>query len=157
MSQLGFDQKEVNLENNFTKDSIPDGKYDCMIASAKDVQFDKGEAVVFNFVIGSGEHQGKTYEGFFAVHSVNDMQQEIARRMVVELGVACGIAQGDFQDTDQVLNKRITINLKTKKGYQNINYFESAVNAGETHTGFSDLESDTVEVKGEGAKPWAQS
>jgi len=115
MAQIGW-KKDIEVQDF---DGAKDGKYVFRIVDAdcKIPKSNLGEMLSLELDIESGPSNGKHFENWCYVHE-NKTVEEIANQNIKRLQMAVGLAQLD--DTDQLVGKKFSAELKTKGDYQNM-------------------------------------
>ena len=102
----------VKIEFDSDKDgALPAGTYEAMICSSRSHETANGDDyLVLDFVVTSGEHQGKSISSFFGLEASNLQARAIARGRMAQVCVACGVKTP--QDSSELHNIPMIIEVK---------------------------------------------
>jgi len=113
-------QKDIEIsEGGFMQ--FPDGWHAFIITSATVIisQLDGSDQVQIDLTAMTGTMEGKTKKIWLNIFSENQQVRDIANSQLKQIAEAVGIQ--DMNDTSELENKGVDIELKTKGKYQNIN------------------------------------
>jgi hypothetical protein len=152
MTAFDFNVSDYGSEEK-SYDLLPDGKYDVIVADAKEKLTKKGDrAIEISFQVVSGQFQNRLIWETLNVWNSSDTARNIARDRLSQICKACGVPSAN--SSDAILGKKLTLNV----GHRHNDYKGADENQIKSFAACSGVQQQAYQQPqqqpSEGRRPW---